>query len=210
MRPLGRIWRDLTGQSADRFAELLDDHLDAVLSSIRTTRAALNGERDHWVQTIEDLEHVGDRCRADLIRELSGALTTPIDHEDLFRLSRSIDDVLDNVRDFTHETQLYEPADVRVFDGILDALARGTDGLRQAVARLVQSPQAVLDASWAPKHGATLVRTQYEQAMAELLHRPLTLDTLRVRELLRRLDIAGLRLSEAADTLADGALKRSG
>jgi hypothetical protein len=45
--------------------------------------------------------------------------------------------------------------------------------------------------------------------MAELLHEEeVTMRTLRQRELLRRLDIAGIRLGEAADALTSGALKR--
>jgi hypothetical protein len=44
--------------------------------------------------------------------------------------------------------------------------------------------------------------------MARLLAEPLTSETLRRREVLRRLDIVGLRLSEAADHLATAAIKR--
>lgn len=52
------------------------------------------------------------------------------------------------------------------------------------------------------------MRMQYQQAMARLLAEPLTSETLRRREVLRRLDIVGLRLSEAADHLATAAIKR--
>jgi hypothetical protein len=38
---------------------------------------------------------------------------------------------------------------------------------------------------------------------------PVTAATLRRRELLRRVDVIGLRLGEAANALADGAVKRS-
>jgi uncharacterized protein len=36
-----------------------------------------------------------------------------------------------------------------------------------------------------------------------------TTEVLRRRELLRRVDVTGLRLAEAADALSDGAVKRS-
>jgi len=45
--------------------------------------------------------------------------------------------------------------------------------------------------------------------MGALLHGDhVTMQTLRERELLRRLDVAGLRLATAADALISGALKR--
>ena len=53
------------------------------------------------------------------------------------------------------------------------------------------------------------VRRLYQQKLAELLNEPLDNETLKRRELLRRLDVVGLRLGEAADALADGVLKRS-
>jgi hypothetical protein len=44
--------------------------------------------------------------------------------------------------------------------------------------------------------------------MARVLRGDIDANTMRERELLRRLDVVGLRLGEAADALADGALKR--
>lgn len=47
-------------------------------------------------------------------------------------------------------------------------------------------------------------------AVAEVLDEPeVTPQMLKRRELLRRLDVVGLRLGEAADALADGAVKHS-
>ena len=58
------------------------------------------------------------------------------------------------------------------------------------------------------KH-ANKARNAYHDAMCDLLHSDdVTMQTLRHRELLRRLDVAGLRLGEAADALTSGVLKR--
>jgi uncharacterized protein len=90
---------------------------------------------------VVDVEHRGDRARGGFVH----ALAPPLDREDLFRVSRSVDDVLDNLRDFARELELFAVSDVAM---------------------------------------------------------------LKRRELLRRLDVVGLRLGEAADALADGAVKR--
>ncbi|HZR13642.1 MAG TPA: DUF47 family protein [Acidimicrobiia bacterium] len=208
MASLRRLWADLTGRSDDRFIELLDAQIAAVLDAVAIIRAALSDWPGSCLADVERLETVGDDRRAELIRELSKSLTTPIDREDLFRLSRSVDDVLDNLHDFAREMDLYEPANRAGFDAVLEAVAKGMDGLHEAIARFSASPQEVLYASRAAKDGASLVRTRYEDAMARVLHAELTTDTMRERELLRRLDVVGLRLGEAADALADGTLKR--
>jgi hypothetical protein len=67
----------------------------------------------------------------------------------------------------------------------------------------------VSDGAKAAKKAGNKIRRLYERAVAELLQQELSMEVLRQRELLRRLDIVALRLGEAADALADGALKRS-
>jgi hypothetical protein len=52
------------------------------------------------------------------------------------------------------------------------------------------------------------VRHLYAQGLAELLSGEVTAPVLKRRELLRRLDVVGLRLAECADALADAMLKR--
>ncbi|HEX4776938.1 MAG TPA: DUF47 family protein [Acidimicrobiia bacterium] len=208
MASLRRLWSDLTGRSDERFVTLLDEHIAAVLDAVTIIRATLADSHLSCFGEIERLEAVGDDRRAELIKELSKSLTTPIDREDLFRLSRSVDDVLDNLHDFVRELELYEPTNRGQFDSVLEAVAKGMDGLREAIARFSASPREVLFASRAAKDGASLVRTRYEDAMAHVLHAELSTDTMRERELLRRLDVVGLRLGEAADALADGTLKR--
>ena len=53
------------------------------------------------------------------------------------------------------------------------------------------------------------VRRRYQVELARIFAEPLSPETLKRRELLRRLDVVALRLGEAVDALADGELKRS-
>lgn len=59
-------------------------------------------------KNVNDIEHEGDEIRAKVVHTLAKAWTTPLDREDLFRFSRSIDDVLDNTRDFVRELHLWQ------------------------------------------------------------------------------------------------------
>ena len=64
-------------------------------------------------------------------------------------------------------------------------------------------------ATLAARKQAGRVRQLYQAALADLFRAELSTDTLRRRELLRRLDVIGLRLGESADALSDAMLKRS-
>ena len=60
----------------------------------------------------------------------------------------------------------------------------------------------------ASKKSANEIRRQYDVELARLFRGKLTIDVVKSRELLRRLDVVGLRLNEAADRLSDAAIKR--
>lgn len=55
---------------------------------------------------------------------------------------------------------------------------------------------------------ANQVRRMYQEGLASVVDNEITSEVIKRRELLRRLDVVGLRLGEAADALADGIMKR--
>ena len=145
-----------------------------------------------------------------LISELSRSLTTPIDREDIFRLSRSVDDVLDNLRDFLREAELFQPVDLEPFRRVLPPVLEALKCLQQASASLVRLSSEVNSQSLAARKASNAVRREYEIVLAGLFTDPTGAGVLKQRELVRRLDVVGLRVAEAADALADGYIKRAG
>ncbi|GAB3137308.1 hypothetical protein GCM10027290_02810 [Micromonospora sonneratiae] len=211
MSRLRRLLDDLAGRSHRRIVGLLVEQIDATLDGVSLAIGVTSGhvEPARARALMSDVEHLGDSHRARLVPELSAALTTPIDREDLFRLSRSIDDVLDHLRDYVRETDLYG---VRL-DGdavaLLEQVNLGLQDLRRAVNRILPRPQEVPEAALAAHKRAGQVRHRYGICLTVLLSGGVDAAVLKRRELLRRLDVVGLRLGEAADALADAMLKRT-
>lgn len=209
MSSFRRLTRDFTGRTeADLVAGLLGQ-IDATLRGADVARAAVRGETTaaRARAAMSEIEHGGDEWRASVVLILSRSLTSPIDREDLFRLSRSIDDILDNLRDLVRELALFGLGAEPLLEDLLEAVHTGVTVLRTAVAALADRPDTVSRAALQAKKNE--IRPRYQVAMAELLSQAVTGGTLKRRELLRRLDVVGLRLGEAADALADGAIKRN-
>jgi uncharacterized protein Yka (UPF0111/DUF47 family) len=205
-----RIWRDLIGRSDAVFIDLLLRQVKIALTAATTLRDAQQYDvlSVDVRERIHDLENQGDDQRTRMLSEMAQALTTPIDREDLFRLSHSLDDVLDNLRDFTIELERYGAVPSKRYAAPLDALVKGLQELEHAIDQLNKGLEDAAAAARAAKH-ANDARNAYQEAMGDLLHEEqVTMDTLRQRELLRRLDVTGLRLGEAADALTSGVLKR--
>ncbi|WP_205745219.1 DUF47 domain-containing protein [Egicoccus halophilus] len=208
---LRRFWRNLTGGSDEDLVACLLAQVTATTEAVELARAMATGEiaPTSGAERMDGVESEGDDARRELILELRRTLATPMDREDLNRLSRSIDDVLDNLRDLAREFDLYGFRDEPLLVEPVDNLAAGLASLRRAIEVLIERPQdAARHAAESKKND---VRRSYQRAMATLLTTDEAVDSLllRRRELLRRLDITGLRLAEAADALIDGAVKRS-
>lgn len=205
---LGELFGDLTGRGDRLLVDLLLDQLAAAAEGVALASALARGELPPGSarSRMGEVEHEGDTRRGLLVARLRRSVSSPIDREDLFRLSRSVDDVLDTVRDFIREADLFGAGGQDAYQPVLDALARGIAELGEAVRLLPEAPQRAAEhALHAKKQG---LRTHYQYAVAALLAGPLTAETLKATLLLHRLDTAGIHLATAADALADGVVKR--
>ncbi len=202
--------RNLAGKSMADLPAHVVRQIDATLEAADLVEGVAASAIDLGTATeaMRSVEHAGDSARADLVVALASAFATPIDREDLFRLSRSTDDVLDNLRDFLREVRLFDPSDLSECQPMLSPVSEGLRCLRDGVASIATDGSAVAASTLATRKAGTAIRRGYEEGLAALFERPVTAETLKQRELLRRLDVVGLRLTEAADTLADGWLKR--
>ncbi|MFC4116431.1 DUF47 domain-containing protein [Nonomuraea zeae] len=210
-RRLARAWDELRGRSGRRVIDLIRGQVAVARAGAVLTCSAASGAlaRSAARTRMTEVEHEGDAARAELVRALRRTLATPLDREDLFRLSRSIDDVLDQLRDFVREADLFGPADLAFAVEPLRAVIDGLDELEEALLKILGDPGSVTVAVLATRKSRSRVHQLYQARLAELFAGPLEMDTLRERELLSRLDAVGRRLGESADALADAMLKRS-
>jgi uncharacterized protein Yka (UPF0111/DUF47 family) len=209
VRSLRGVVGNFTRRTEVQLVEALTAQIVATTGGVATALAVVRGELDSAAarERMATIEHDGDAERARVVGILARSLASPIDREDLFRFSRSIDDVLDNLRDFVREHDLFELGPDPLLENVLEGVDVAVHNLRDAVAAVRDDPWRIRDATLRVKKNE--IRPRYQLAMAQLLTDPVSVRTLKGRELLRRLDVVGLRLGEAADALADGAMKRS-
>jgi hypothetical protein len=207
-RRVRRFVRDLSGRTDRELVALIQRQLDTAREGAQLALATVRGDemttraRDRMAQ----VEHVGDAQRAELVDLLRRVLAAPMDREDIYRLSRSIDDVLDNLRDLVRELDLLGVSADPLLEAPLEAVVTGITALRDAVGRLLSNPAEVARGALAARKAN--VRQECQLALARLLSGEPTSEMLRRRELLRRVDVVGMRLGEAANALSDGAMKR--
>lgn len=209
MKSFRRVMSVLSGGTDRAVVQALVGQLEATKEGARLAQQMVGGlARAEAHARMEKIEHDGDTERSRLVDVLSHSLATPIDREDLFRLSRSIDDVLDTLRDFVRESHLYRISDQSRFAPILESVIVGIDSLETAVQALTEHPSSVTRSALDAKKAGGAIGRLYQYEIAHLFASEMTAERMKTRELVRRLEIVGLRLGEAADALADGAMKR--
>jgi uncharacterized protein len=189
--------------------ELLSTQIEFSVKGSKIAKEACLKERPERMlrDEMNDVEHRGDEARRELVRSMRSTLTSHLEREDIFRISRSIDDVLDNLRDFVREISLWR---VTLGHEAVEALANVELSLKHlGRAVTIRSLSEARSESLAASRYANTLRRHYQDALAEIFSEALTMDTLKKRESMRRIDVIGLRLTEASDAILDGLIKRS-
>jgi len=146
-----------------------------------------------------------------LIDELNRTFVTPFDREDIFALSRAIDDVLDYAYSTVNEMVIFKveatPYMVRIASLLRDAAFE----LLQAVDRLEKNPNVASEHAQRAKALENKVEDIYREALADLFSTAIDLEHMilifKLREVYRHLSNAADRGDEAANVLADIVVK---
>lgn len=210
VRRLVRFLQSFGPRASEELVARLRGQLAAGLSAVATITSMLSGElaSDAAIAQLVDIEHEGDRQRAAFVDLLSRTLVTPLDREDLYRCSRSLDDLVDELRDFAREWRLIGSADSSPLVRVLDELRVALDETTTVVAELGKAEELADGVLVGALRAAMQVRMVHEDEITALLQGEVTMEVLRSRELLHRLDAVGLHLVTALTILADSMVKR--
>lgn len=156
-------------------------------------------------------EKEADEARRILIFELNKTFITPFDREDIFALSRAIDDVLDYAYSTMTEIIILKVEPTPFMVRICSLLRDATFELLRGVERLQDHPGVASEHAQRAKALENKIEDVYREALADMFTE--TDDTkqlvkmLKLREVYRHLSNAADRGDEAANVLADIVVK---
>jgi predicted phosphate transport protein (TIGR00153 family) len=158
-------------------------------------------------------EKEADEVRRILIDELNRTFVTPFDREDIFALSRSIDDVIDYADSTVSEMVVLKVEATPYMQRIASLLKDGAYEIYQAVQRLQKNPSVAIDHAQRAKALENRVEGVYREAIADLFTGPEDVhhivEMLKLREVYRHLSNAADRGDEAGNIIADIVVKKT-
>jgi uncharacterized protein Yka (UPF0111/DUF47 family) len=147
-----------------------------------------------------------------LIYELNKTFITPFDREDLFDLSRTIDDVLDYAFSTLEEVELLKVTPTDYMKRIATLLRDSANELLMAVDRLDDYPGVANEHAQRAKALENRIEVLYREALAELFDgiedTKHVMKVFKYREVYRHLSNAADRGDEAANVIASIVMKK--
>ena len=152
-----------------------------------------------------------DEARRILIDELNKTFITPFDREDIFSLSRTIDDVLDYAYSTVSEMEILKVEPTPFMQRMASLLRDAAYELSMAVNTLEEHPAVANDHAQRAKALENRVEGVYREALADLFSGVEDLKhvvmMLKLREVYRHMSNAADRGDEAANVIADIVVK---
>lgn len=156
---------------------------------------------------VEKAEKEADELRRILIDELHRTFVTPIDREDIFRLSRAIDDILDYAYSTVDEMQILHVCSNDHLREMTRLLAKAANEIYMAMVRFKEHPKVAAEHAVRAKALENRVETAYRQALADLFSGPVDLEhvvkMLKLREVYRHISNCADRGDETANIIGD-------
>ena len=195
------------------FLKLANDQAKATLEGMDALCSYLADQNAPAAALLTAKENEADEIRRILINELNKTFITPFDREDIFSLSRSIDDVLDYAYSTLLEITLLKVKPTSYMQRMAGLLRDAANELLLAVERLQDHPGVANEHAQRAKSQENKVEEIYREALAELFNgsedTKHIFKTLKQREIYRHLSNAADRGDEAANVIADIVVKMS-
>jgi predicted phosphate transport protein (TIGR00153 family) len=158
---------------------------------------------------VDQTEKEADELRRQLIEAINLTFVTPIDREDIFALSRTLDDMVDYANTTVEEMMLFQAATNAHIQKMADALYDGARFITQAVTALPRLDNGLQEYIIKAKKSENRIEHLYREALADLFKTSEVITIVKMREIYRHLSNAADRGDEAADILSDILVKNT-
>jgi len=189
------------------FMEMLQNQTDKTAETMSALFDFIKSPDKEKAEKVEKLEEEADELRRILIDELNRSFVTPIDREDLFALSRAVDDMADYAKSTVEEVLLFEIVPDQYLYKIAEALCNASKEISLAVKCLRTHPGVCQEHIVRAKKTENFVEHRYREGLVELFKDSNFNKIFKVREIYRHLSNAADKVDEAANIIANVLVK---
>ncbi len=191
------------------FFFLLIDSMKVVHDGICALKTYLEDQNKVNAGKVFTLQREAEEKRRLLLDELNKTFATPIDREDLYAMSKTMDDIMDYGKSTVEELEVFGLKPDAYLLKLAGCLAAGSGEILSAIERLERNPGVAMEHAVQAKKIENEMETIYRDALVELFKGPDVIHMLKMREIYRHLSNAADRINEAGDVINSIVVKTS-
>ncbi len=206
-------FRDFFRPRRDNFMRYLIEQTALDVRGMEALVAYMSQPSETHAEGVNAAEKEADEVRRMLVDELNRTFVTPLDREDIYTLSRTVDDLLDYAHSTVEEMQILKITPCDNLKQMAEVLLEAAKELHLALMRLEEHPSVANDHSRKAKAAENRMEKVYRRAIADLFNGPADppniVSMLKRREVYRHLSNAADRADQAANIISDIVVKMS-
>jgi hypothetical protein len=189
------------------FFKMLSDQAAKTLEGIEALAIFVEDQNQENGKQVKRIETEADELRRILVEELHQTFITPMDREDIYALSRAVDDIVDYANTTVDEMEIYAVTSEEHLREMVDILRKAAREINDAVKILETYPHISMEHAVKAKFYENAMEKAYHTALADLFKKTDTLYMLKMREIYRHLSNAADRCDQAANIICSIVMK---
>lgn len=191
------------------FLGMLLNQAEKVAEGTRKLYEFLENVNEENRKKVEKVEEEADVLRKKLVDELNRSFVTPFDREDIFALSRAIDDIVDYAKSTVEEMMLFKVEPDEYMKKMVEAISNAAKEIVYALKFLKTDPKTCSECIVRAKKAENFVEHRYREGLTKLFESDDIKKILKTREVYRHLSNAADRADEAANIINDILVKNT-
>ncbi len=195
----------------DNFVKYLINQAELDVRGLEQLVLYMKDAKSENAEGVNKAEKDADEVRRLLVDELNRTFVTPFDREDIYSLSRAVDDIIDYAHTTVEEMTVLGVAPDQHLLRMAQILLEGAIEIQHAMQRILTHPGVANDHTRRAKSAENQMEKAYRMAIADLFNgvaEPQNIvNMMKKREIYRHLSNAADRADEAANVISDIVVK---
>lgn len=189
------------------FYSVLTVQAQTVRDTVRALLAFCENPTQENGDFVKAKEHEADQVRYQLVEAINRTFTTPIDRDDLFRLSTAVDDLADYAWTTVKDLRIYDIPPDKNLSSMVEILLQMADGILLCVTNLANNRPLVSAEAVKVKKLENRMNSRFHESIAELFTADDFKKILKYREIYSHMNHASDKGDVCADMLQDIVVK---
>lgn len=191
------------------FYKLLREQADKTEEGLQALLEFVEAPTIEKGKKVDKLEEEADEIRRILIDDLNRTFVTPIDREDIFSLSRAVDDVIDYAKATVEEMTILKIDPDKHIQQMVAVLQEAAKSVAYAIKNMKDHPGSCTEYIIKARKSENKIEHLYREALADIFSSNDVIKILKTREVYRHLSNAADRVVDAANTIGDILVKNT-